>query len=138
MHSEQESLSNTRLTVDSGLCICLLLPAKLFLLPHSSSKQSCRGHSGLMPLCRLFLFLSLLVSSHCSLFFLCRAATMQDTLSWSTRWSTTFTSSPAASSTPRSLPSLVRNAHGCKHAETHTHTFILGSKASFLAISLIK
>lgn len=55
--------------------------------------------------------------------FLCRAATTRDTRWWSTRWSTTFTCSPAASSTPRPPPSLVCNAETLLHyTEAHTHT----------------
>lgn len=43
-----------------------------------------------------------------------RAATTRDTRWWWTRWSTTFTSFPAASSTPRSPPSSVGSERSLK------------------------
>lgn len=52
---------------------------------------------------------------------LCRAATTRDTRWWWTLWSTTFTSSPVGSSTPRPLPSSV--CYGDTHA-THLHTIL--------------
>lgn len=45
---------------------------------------------------------------------LCRAATTRDTRWWWTRWSTTSTSFPAASSTPRSPPSSVGSERSLK------------------------
>lgn len=92
----------------------LLLLAKLFVLLSSSVRPICKGSISLM---------TLSVSVFLSSFDLCRAATTQDTQWWWTRWSTTFTSSPVVSSTPRSPPSLVCNAHRFKHTHTHSGFF---------------
>lgn len=58
---------------------------------------------------------------------LCRAATTRDTRWWWTRWSTTFTSSPVGSSTPRPLPSSVCNgdtSHSLAHNTAKAPTLI--------------
>lgn len=72
---------------------------------------------------------------------LCRAATTRDTRWWWTRWSTIFTSFPAASSTPRSPPSSVRSTRAasdygwtatfphCFHGESIQNPFkLLGER----------
>lgn len=101
--------SGRRFTYDA----CCYSPNYSACLP-VSDKQSCRVSIKLVPP---------LVSPHWSLSLICRAATTQDTQWWLTQWSTTFTSSPAASSTPRSQLSLVRtDASSCVVYTLHTHT----------------
>ena len=134
--SEQHTVRDTEhWQSGSAVCVftCCCSPNYLSCLPAPWSRSR-RASSDLIPLC-----VSACPRSPLSLLsLLLREVTTQDTRWWSTRWSTTFTSSPAASSTPRSLPSLVCIVHRCKHAETlklsltHTHTHTV-PRPSFLS-----
>lgn len=108
---------------------CCYLPKYLACLPAQPNKIA---EPPLVSF--LSVFLSVLISL---CLFLCRAATTQDIQWWWTRWSMTFTSSPAASSTPRSPLSLVCNADRCaRHLLTHNYAQAYFLRPSFLAIFL--